>query len=210
MTDSIITIATGAGLRDVRGEIIGDDVLAVHRTMHGDRDKGSAEWTLSHLPTGYAVIRGADRDALLKVGKALVKLAPLEVLELEDNDQVTARMPAELSAWLARCHRDGWTEPPEMNGACAPGGTKMASKTLTPEQATQKQQALAVKLGRGVMTRHVGMIGTEYRKAIRAAKKDGQPGDPAFMREQFKTDFLRDIVQVACAVAGIPVPNVQV
>ena len=79
----------------------------------------------------------------------------------------------------------------------------MASMTV------EKQQALALRQTRAVVNRHLSMIATEYRKAIRAAKT-GQPGDPAFMREQFRTDLTRDVVQIACATAGIPVPDGQV
>lgn len=76
---------------------------------------------------------------------------------------------------------------------------------------TEKQkQALALKLAREVQRRHCAMIASEYRKAIRAAKQGAAAGDPTFMREQFQKDLLRDLVQVACAVAEIPVPTTLV
>lgn len=90
----------------------------------------------------------------------------------------------------------------------------MAGKQTTaappPDAATTKKQERAVKLARGVRDRHVRMIASEYRKAVRAAKKGVEPGDPTFMKEPFGKDLLRDMVQVACTVAGIPVPDVQV
>lgn len=196
----IVTIATDAGPREVHADHVIGEVLAVHPTVSSN--PVAPLFTLSHLPTGYAVVHHDNTDAVRRIGETLLELAP-DVLALTDHEKLKRQMPKPVADWLLHCREHGWTEPP------ATGGTKMATKQLTPEQAVQKQQALAEKLAKGVMNRHVAMIASEYRKAIRAAKT-GQPGDPAFMREQFKKDFLFDIVQVACAVANIPVPKLKV
>lgn len=50
-------------------------------------------------------------------------------------------------------------------------------------------------------------IASEYRKAIRAAKKGAEPGDPTFMREPFKKLVLMRIIGVGCNAAGLVCPG---
>lgn len=75
------------------------------------------------------------------------------------------------------------------------------------ERELRKAQNAIVRSARALTNRHFGWIADEYRKAIKVAKKGGQPGDPSFMNEQTKRDHVFDIVQIACMAAGIPVPD---
>jgi len=70
----IVTVRTTEGAREVPAETIGDELLAVHRTLHGNRDEGAPEWTLSHLPSGYSIVHLAERDDCLAVGRILLEL----------------------------------------------------------------------------------------------------------------------------------------
>lgn len=136
--DVIITIVTDTGPHDIRGAVIGDDILAVHETI--SRKLGAALFTLSHLPTGYAVIRGDEESVLVRIGETLLSLVP-DVLALTDPKQIEAQMPKPIVKRLGRCHREGWTEPPSLNGDQeSPRRMKMGK---TKEQLAQEQPRAA-------------------------------------------------------------------
>lgn len=121
MSDSIITIATKGGEREVRSEILdADELLAVHRTLHGNRDDGAPEWTLSHLPTGRAVIRVAGRNDAVSIGRTLLSLltdAARAAWRSSTPRTVERRTPKRISAWLTRCQEAGRFVAPESVGA---------------------------------------------------------------------------------------------
>jgi len=161
-----VTITTDTGPLDIHGTVIGDDILAVHETIRRKLSVAPlAPFTLSHLPTGYALIRGYTETVLVKVGKALVTLVP-DVLALNDRKQITAQMPGLVVDWLWHCHRDGWMEPPSLNGAVAP------REKIMPKQKTFKAGPAAQKIVRQL----VQSMTTENRKAfhegLRVATKD--------------------------------------
>lgn len=74
------------------------------------------------------------------------------------------------------------------------------------QTAEQKRQAEIVRDARAAINQTFSVIASEYRKAIRAAK-NGQPGDPTFMREPFKKLTLARVLDVACKAAGVPCPQ---
>jgi len=99
---------------DLHGTVIGDDILVVHETIRRKLSVAPlAPFTLSHLPTGYALIRGYTETVCVKVGETLLSLVP-DVLALTDPKQITAQMPGLVVDWLWHCHRDGWQEPPSL------------------------------------------------------------------------------------------------
>lgn len=153
----IVTIATAAGPREVHAEhVIGSELLAVHARASGDLF--ATMFTLSHLPTGYAVMHGDDLDVLRKIGRALVKLVP-DILTLTDHEKLKRQMPKPVADWLLRCREHGWTEPP------ATGGTKMAK--LTKEQEAERQRARE-KQAKALANKVV----EKSRRAIKSPAKD--------------------------------------
>lgn len=101
-----ITIITDEGPREIRGETLGDEMLVVHRTLHGNRDKGAPEWTLSHVPSGHAIVMLRRRTDCIAVGtKLLVLLSPsaLQAWRSGSAPNVSRRTPKRIAAWIDRC-----------------------------------------------------------------------------------------------------------
>ena len=73
------------------------------------------------------------------------------------------------------------------------------------KKKSAKQESIE-REAREAVNQTFATIASEYRKAIRAAKNGGQPGDPTFMREPFKKTVLLRIMAVACNAAGCPCP----
>lgn len=118
--ETIVTVRTVKGPREIRGETLGDELLVVHRTLHGNQDKGAPEWTLSHLPSGYAIVFFAERDDCIATGRALLEQltdAALRAWRSSRPPTVARRTPKAIVEWLKRCHTSGRFVAPETAGA---------------------------------------------------------------------------------------------
>lgn len=117
---TLITVRTDAGPREIRGETLGDELLAVHRTLHGNRDKGAPEWTLSHLPSGYAIVMLAEQDDCIATGRVLLEqltVAAVRAWRSNTPPTVARRTPKAIVEWLKRCHTAGRFVAPDTAGA---------------------------------------------------------------------------------------------
>lgn len=115
MTESTITITTTMGSVDVTARASCKGLLAVHETATA-ADRFAGLFTLTHVPTGYAIVRSNDRVVLDRIAVVVARTTPIDVLRLTDPLQVVKQMPAPVGEWLATCRLCGWTEPPAMNG----------------------------------------------------------------------------------------------
>lgn len=109
-TETLVTIMTGTGPREIRGETLGDELLVVHRTLHGNQDKGAPEWTLSHVPSGHAIIMLRRRADCIAVGTKLLALLPPSALQAwhsSSASNVSRRTPKRIAAWVDRCREAG-------------------------------------------------------------------------------------------------------
>ena len=104
----------------LRGETLGDELLVVHETLPGNLDQDAPEWTLSHLPSGYAIVMLAKRDDCLATGRALLEqltAAALRAWRSSSPPTIERRTPKAIAEWLKRCHTAGRFVAPETAGA---------------------------------------------------------------------------------------------
>lgn len=115
-----ITVITDEGPREIRGKTLGDELLVVHRTLHGNRDKGALEWTLSHVPSGHAIVMLHHRADCIAVGTTLLALlspAALQAWRSGRASNVSRRTPKRIAAWIERCREAGCCVDPESDTA---------------------------------------------------------------------------------------------
>jgi len=109
-TETLVTVRTFEGPRELRGETLGDELLVVHRTLHGNRDKGAPEWTLTHVPSGHAIIMLKRRADCFAVGLQLLRLltpAALKAWRSSSVRAVSRRTPKKVVTWIERCRATG-------------------------------------------------------------------------------------------------------
>jgi len=62
-------------IRPIKTTIV-NDVFAVHGTVYGDDRPSREDWTLTHIKTGYAVIRkGYSKAGLIRAANLLLNLS---------------------------------------------------------------------------------------------------------------------------------------
>lgn len=94
----IVTITTAGGPRDIEAKVLDDaETLAVHPGCN------RSGWTLSHLPSGHALVTVNHEGDAIEIGNVVLVKVPRVVLKLKNPRLAGERFPKDVAAWLARC-----------------------------------------------------------------------------------------------------------
>lgn len=101
MTCQIRILHSSGEWHEVSGQVFGG-VLGVHENINSVGKDYDPVWTLTHVPTGLALVHTQDRDDAIRIGHTLALTMP-DAWRSGDREVVASGTPPHLRDWLRRC-----------------------------------------------------------------------------------------------------------